>query len=203
MNAPSPVPHHLDRTLPTPVPAAQTPAYSEALTFGHQMDLGPALASMFVVMPTGGPGAAAEVTVELRLVETGHQVVITVDGQQWVETFTIPGADTAHLPITQRQDDPVTGGLVYQAHCTMTQHSPRGLARQRQKAEQACATSAGFTFHHADAAGTAGSGLCVFGSNDDDIMWRSWHVAAGENRLVQTTSTVWLTAGGAGLRRAS
>lgn len=203
MNPPYPVTHHLDRMLPTPVPAAQTPAYSQAFTIGPQVEVTPALASTEVTMSTRNPGSSTEVSVQLLLLGTGHQVVVTVDGQQWVETFTIPSADTAHLPITQRQDDPVSGGLVYQAHCTETQHSPRGLARQRQKAEQACATSAGFTFHHADAAGTAGSGLCVFGFNDDDIMWRSWHVAAGENRLVQTTSTVWLTAGGAGLRRAS
>ncbi|WP_047692706.1 DUF2617 family protein [Kocuria sp. ZOR0020] len=204
MNTPSPVTHHLDRTLPTPVPAAHTPAYSEALSFGPRVDLGPALASTVVVMPTGGPGAAAEVTVELRLVGTGHQVIITVDEHQWMETFTVPGPDTAHLPVTQRQDDPLSGSLLYQAHCTVTQHSPRGFARQRQKVEHACNASAGFTSHQVDAAGTAGAGLCVFGFNDDDeILWRSWHVAPGENRLVQTTSTVWLSAIGAGLRRAS
>lgn len=203
MNTPSTMAHHLDRTMPTPVPAEHTPAYSRNLTFDPQTELAPAVAATVVILPSDGFGSATPVTVQLRLLEAGHQVVITVDEQQWVETFTVPSPDTTHLPITQHQDDPLSGSLIYQAHCTVTQHSPRGLQRQRHKVEQACNTSAGFTSHRADPSGSAGSGLCVFSfNNDDEIQWRSWHVAAGENRLVQTTSTMWFSVMGAGLRRA-
>lgn len=203
MNTPSAMAHHLDRMLPTPVPAEHTLAYTQNLTFGPETDLAPAVASTVVTLTSDGFGSATPVTVQLRLLETGHQVIITVDEQQWVETFTVPSPDTAHLPVTQHQDDPLRGSLIYQAHCTVTQHSPRGLQRQRRKVEQACNTSAGFTSHRADSSGTAGSGLCVFGfNNDDEIQWRSWRLASGENRLVQTTSTMWFSSIGAGLRRA-
>ncbi|MDO5617821.1 DUF2617 family protein [Kocuria sp.] len=175
-----------------------TPAYMDALRFDSAQVLLPAQASRTVDLP--GPDGA---TVELRLVESGHQVVIALRGHRWVETFTVPQTSTALLPITEHRDHPTSGSIAYEARCTVTEHSQRGLQRQRARVEQVCSASLGYI---SQTVGTDlhTAGLCIFGFNDDDeIRWRSWYCKPQDNRLVQTTSTVWLSAFDARLRRAS
>lgn len=187
---------HLDRDFPAPAAAPQPPDVHEALSFERNGDLLPAVEATTVQVP-GHP----DVTVELRVLDGGHQVVLTVRDQTWVETLLDHDANAPCLPISQRHDDPVSGDLVYEARCTVTGHSPRGLRRQRKRAQETCASATGSIIV---GAGTEKAvGLCVFGFNDDDeLLWRSWRVLPGQNRLAHTVTTVWLSAFSSALRRA-
>lgn len=195
---------HLDRELPAPPSALQSTGDVKAMTFEPGPDLLPAIESATVEVP-----GSQEISVELRLLETGHQVVLTVDGQRWVETLTDVGTQDCYPPISQLRDDPVSGSLLYEARCTITEHSPRGLRRQRERALATCASASGSLVRAGEkAAGTSraradDAGLCVFGNQEDEILWRSWRILPGANRLVQTSSTVWLAAFGSTLSRAS
>lgn len=144
-----------------------------------------------------------DVAVELRVLTGGHQVVLNIHGRRWVETLTDVGTVATSLPVSQRRDAPEDGGLVYESRCTVTEHSSRGLQKQRARVSATCAAATGSVVRPDPADPQAGAGLCVFGFNDDDeILWRSWRIMPGDNRLVQTVSTVWVSATGMDLRRA-
>lgn len=203
---------HLDRDVPPPTGLLPSPLEHRALSFGAADQLLPSLKDATVELP-----GHSEVTVQLRLVEAGHQVVLNAGGARWVETFLVAESIGTQTPLTTRHGESARAELTYESRCTVTEHSPRGLRKQRMRVLDTCAAAtASLTIdsalepeghdnpHPEPGDSPHGSGLCVFGFNDaDEILWRSWHIQPGGHRLVQTTSTVWLADFSSSLPRAS
>lgn len=152
------------------------------LSLLHGMSRLPALAVRTMELP-----GRSRITAELRLLGTGHQVVLRLGDQEWIETLAhVPGR-IAHLPGTHREDSPAPGIISREVRCTVTEHSPRGLAKQRQRAlEQSASAVVRLHLRGSDGAGAV---LCLFASEDrDELLWRAWRSSPERGRLLQTVT---------------
>lgn len=152
------------------------------LSLLHGMPRLPALAVRTVELP-----GRSRITAELRLLGTGHQVVLRLDDREWIETLAhVPGR-LAHLPGSHREDFPAPGISSREVRCTVTEHSPRGLLKQRRRALEQTASAVGRL--HLRGSDGAGAVLCLFASEDrDELMWRAWRSSPERGRLLQTVT---------------
>lgn len=185
-----------DEAAPQPH-APELAVVPETLTLLHRVPRLPAMAVHIERLPH-----LADASVELRLLGGGHQVAVRIGDDEWIETLAeIPGC-IPHLPVESRLDAPVPGGGPYEIRCTITEHSARGLAKQRDRCDrQAQDAQAALRLRGADGAAAI---VCLYtpAEGHDALQWRTWRTHPASGRLLQTVSSLRLPAAGIQHRRA-
>lgn len=160
----------------------------ESLSLRHRIPRLPALAVRTQELPQ-----LDDASVELRLLGTGHQLVLRLGDSEWIETLAqMPGL-IPHLPTEAHLDAPLPGLGAYEIRCTLTEHSERGLAKQRERFHlQSETAQASLRLRGADGAAAA---VCLYlPEGHDELRWRTWRTQPETGRLVQTVSTLQLPA---------
>ena len=181
----------MSTTVDDSVRRSTTPALGVdpgALSLLHRIPRLPALAVRKQRLPQLDDAA-----VEMRLLGTGHQIVLRLGGTEWIETLAQMPGRIPHLPTEAHLDTPVPGAGAYEIRCTVTEHSERGLVKQRERFHrQSAAAQASLQLRGADDAAAA---LCLYlPEGHDELQWRTWRTQPGAGRLVQTVSTLQLPA---------
>ena len=160
----------------------------ESLSLRHRIPRLPALAVRTQELPQ-----LDDASVEMRLLGTGHQLVLRLGETEWIETLAqMPGL-IPHLPTEAHQEAPLPGLGAYEIRCTLTEHSERGLTKQRERFHlQSETAQASLLLRGADGAAAA---VCLYlPEGHDELQWRTWRTQPAAGRLVQTVSTLQLPA---------
>lgn len=159
-----------------------------ALSLLHGIPRLPALAVRTVELP-----GRQRISAELRILGTGHQMVLRLGEQEWIETLAhLPGR-LAHLPGSRREDSPAPGIVSREIRCTVTEHTARGLAKQRLRALEQSASAADRLYLRGS--DDAGAVLCLFAPEGrDELLWRAWRSSPDRGRLIQTVTVLRVAA---------
>lgn len=157
-----------------------------SLSLQHRIPRLPALAVRTEQLPQ-----LVSASVELRLLGSGHQVVLRLGETEWIETLAQMPGRLPHLPTQTRVESPLPGSGPYEARCTLSEHSERGLVKQRERfQDQSSTAQASLVLRGGDGAAAA---ICLYlPDGDDELQWRTWRTQPATGRLVQTVSTLRL-----------
>lgn len=157
-----------------------------SLSLQHRVPRLPALAVRTEQLPQ-----LVSASVELRLLGSGHQVVLRLGETEWIETLAQMPGRLPHLPTQTRVESPLPGSGPYEARCTLSEHSERGLVKQRERfQDQSSTAQASLVLRGGDGAAAA---VCLYlPDGDDELQWRTWRTQPATGRLVQTVSTLRL-----------